>query len=227
MPLSAAPGRRSALALPVLLGLLLGVAGCGDSTAPDSRFTDIPVTAPAFDRALRTVLVQTLTVQGVCKSPYFINCPDSVLDPPVLVDLSPSLLTLTPTPQASGSFSHVVTLRVRTRRDVAFTMGTAACRLSLEPDSVEAHLVAGGTARRMDPTDSRPYAWIYLFTEMMTGLQPGMVRITGDPGCDAGSFDPHLLSVLIGEMIPKQVAICLPESGAYRVCPDSMSAIRP
>lgn len=215
------PSRRwHWLAASSLLFALITGSGCTDPIGTRSRFETIPSTDEAIHDAIMVALRQTLTVNGSCKSPYFINCSDSIPDSPFQVDLTPVALTLTRAPQTDGSFSHAGTLRVRTRRDIGVTLGGAACRLSLLSDSTDPHIVAGGTALRVEPTEAKPYTWIYLFTEMMTGLEPGMVHITGGAGCDQ-PFDPHLLSVLIGELIPKQLAICKPEGEQYSLCPAS------
>lgn len=219
-------GRRRPLLVPIVCALAIGQgSGCADPTGSPTRFESIPATESTFHDAIMAALPQTVSVKGSCKAPYFINCPDSISDPPVLVDVTPAALSLTAAPQTTGSYSQVVTLRVRTRREVAFTLGGAACHLSLVDDATDPHIIAGGTALLVEPTDARPYSWIYLFTEMMTGLEPAMVHITGGAGCD-GAFDPHLLSVLVGELLVKQLAICKPEGGSYRLCPAEASSPR-
>lgn len=79
--------------------------------------------------------------------------------------------------------------------------------------------LVAGNAKPVTPSEPRPYPWADVMQEMMGGIEPGGVTIAGPAGCDPASFDPHGMSVLIGELLPRLQAICKPAGEDFQPCP--------
>lgn len=204
----------------LLLAALL-VSGCGDSTDPSPTYEPIGTSEAGIHAVVEATLRQTLTVRGRCAGPHYINCPDSsTLAQPFTVDLVPDSISYAPLPNIPGGYTYVATLHITTSRPVMIRIGDAQCAMSLSAEGFPpARFLVAGNAKPIRPSDARPYYWVDVMQEMMGGIEPAGVTISGLLDCDPNGFDPHGMSVLIGELLPRLQAICKPSSGDYQSCP--------
>ncbi len=205
---------------PAALFAALLLIGCGDSTDPSPSYEPVGTSEAEIHAVVEATLSQTLTVKGRCAGPHYINCPDSLtLAEPFTVALAPDSVSYVPLPNIPGGYTYVARLRITASRPVAVSIGSSACAMSLSAGGVvPSRFLVAGNAKPIAPSDARPYPWADVMQEMMGGVEPAGVTISG-AGCDPASFDPHGISVLIGELLPRLQAICKPAGQDFAPCP--------
>lgn len=203
----------------VFIAALLA-AGCGNPTDPAPGFETIGRSEAGIHAVVEATLIQTLTVKGRCSAPHYVNCPDTTrLDEPFTVSLVPENISYAAQPSVPGAYTYVSALGITTSRDIAVRIGNAECLLSLSAAGPTPSLfLVAGNAKPVPPSETRPYPWVDVMQEMMGGIESG-ISVRGPAGCDPAGFDAHLMSVLIGELLPRLQAICKPVGEPYSPCP--------